>query len=129
MTDQMPNYAKSQGVRKTQDFESYAMWKAMPSFLRGQSRQALERLGLDEDITLSLLEIRTQTEFAKRFDIKDLATLTDWNKRLEQEGLIPRMHAWARRLTPNVIWALYRTASKQGKAADVKAWMEIVENM
>ena len=129
MSDQMPKNAKNQGVYKTQDFESYAMWKAMPSFLRGQPRQVLEKLGVDEDITLSLLEIRTQAEFAKQFDIKDPATLTDWNKRLEQEGLIPRMHAWARKLTPNVIWALYRTATKHGKAAEVNAWLEIVEGM
>ncbi len=125
----MPIYANTQGVRKTQDFETYAMWKALPSFLRGQPRQALEKLGLDEDITLSLLEIRSQAEFAKRFDIKDPATLTDWNKRLMQEGLIPRMHEWARKLTPNVIWALYRTATKQGRAAEVKAWLEVVEGM
>jgi hypothetical protein len=128
MSERMPIYAKNQGVRKTQDFESYAMWKALPSFLRGQPRQALEKLGLDEDITLSLLEIRTQAEFAKRFDIKDPATLTDWNKRLEREGLMPRTYEWARRLTPNVVWALYRTATKHGKAADVNAWFELVEN-
>lgn len=129
MNQEMPKNANKSGVYKTQDFESYAMWKALPSFLRGQPRQALEKLGLDEEITLSLLEIKTQTEFAKRFNIKDLATLTDWNKRLEREGLIPRMHAWARKLTPNVIWALYRSASKSGKAAEVNAWLEIVEGM
>ncbi len=125
----MPNYAERLGVRKKQDFESYAMWKSMPSVLRGQPRQVLEKFGVDEDIALSLLEIRTQTEFAKRFGIKDLTTLTDWNKRLAREGLIPRMHEWARKLTPNVILALYKTATKDGKAAEVKAWLEIVEGM
>ena len=78
----------------------------------------------DGGLTISADGIET-----KRFDIKDLATLTDWNKILEKEGLIPRIHEWARKLTPNVIWALYRTATKQGKAADVKAWIEIVEGM
>jgi hypothetical protein len=129
MKSDKPNYAKVQGIRKTQEFEAYAMWKALPAFLRGQPRQVLEKLGVDEDITLSLLEVRSQAEFAKRFGIKDQATLSDWNKLLEEEGLIPHMHAWARKLTPNVIWALYKSASKHGKAADVKAWMEVVENM
>jgi hypothetical protein len=129
MSDEMPKNANRSGVYKTQDFESYAMWKALPTFLRGQPRQVLEKLGVDEEVALSLLEIKTQTEFAKRFGIKDPATLTDWNKKLEKEGTIPRMHAWARKLTPNVIWALYRTASKTGKAAEVNAWMEIVEGM
>ena len=116
-------------VYKTQDFESYAIWKALPSFLRGQPRQVLEKLGIDEDIVISLLEIKTQADFAKRFGIKDPATLTDWNKRLEKEGTLSRVHEWARKLTPNIIVALYRTASKTGKAAEVKAWLEIVEGM
>src|ERR1035437_8362552 len=97
---------KRSGVYKTQDFESYAMWKALPSFLRGQPRQVLEKFGIDEDIVIDLLEIKTQAEFARRFDIKDPSTLTDWNKRLEKEGSILRIHEWARKLTPNVIFAL-----------------------
>ena len=129
MSTEKHKKAERRGVYKTQEFEAYAMWKALPAFLRGQPRQVLEKLGVDEDITLSLLEIRSQTEFAKRFKIKDLTTLSEWNKILEEEGLIPHMHAWARKLTPNVIWALYKTASKHGKAADVKAWMEVVENL
>jgi len=128
MSDDEPELPK-RGVYKTQEFEAYAMWKALPSFLRGQPRQVLEKFGIDDEIALSLLEIRTQTEFAKRYDIKDLATLTDWNKKLEKDGLIPQIHQWARKLTPNVIGALYRNASKHGRAVDVKAWMEIVENM
>lgn len=129
MSELMPKKAKNQGVYRKQDFETYALWKALPSFLRGQPRHVLEKLGLDEDITLSLLEIKTQTEFAKRFDIKDLSTLSDWNKLIEKDGLIPQIHVWARKLTPNVIGALYRNVSKYGRAADVKAWMEIVEGM
>jgi hypothetical protein len=120
---------KRSGVYKTQDFESYAMWKALPSFLRGQPRQVLEKFGIDEEISISLLEIKTQAEFARRFGIKDPATLTDWNKRLEKEGSILRIHEWARKLTPNVIFALYRNASKSGKASEVKTWVEIIEGM
>lgn len=129
MNNEMPKNAKNQGVYRTQDFESYVLWKALPSFLRGQPREVLEKFGINEDIVIDLLEIRTQTEFAKKFDIKDLATLTDWNKKLENEKVIPQIHKWARKLTPNVIFALYRTATKQGKASEVKAWLEIVEGM
>ena len=129
MINEMPKNAKNQGVYKTQDFESYTMWKAMPSVLRGQPRQVLEKFGIDDEIAISLLEIKTQTEFAKRFDIKDLATLTDWNRKIEKDGLIPGINAWARKLTPNVLLALYKSISKDGKASEVKAWYEIVENM
>jgi hypothetical protein len=129
MRDEMPTNAKKQGVYKTQDFESYAMWKAMPSVLRGQPRQVLEKFGIEDEVAFSLLEIKSQTEFAKRFDIKDPSTLTDWNKKLEKDGLIPGINAWARKLTPNVLLALYKTVTRYGKAADVKAWYEIVEGM
>ncbi len=128
MNDELPQ-ARKFGVYKTQEFETYALWKSLPSFLRGQPRQVLEKFGIDEEIALGLLEIKSQAEFARRFNIKDPATLTDWNKKLEKEEVIPRIHAWARKLTPNVIFALYRTASKHGKAAEVKAWLEIVESM
>jgi len=120
---------KRSGVYKTQDFESYATWKALPSFLRGQPRQVLEKFGINEEVTLDLLEIKTQKEFGERFGIKDPSTLTDWNKRLEKDGVISEIHNWARKLSPNVIFALYRNASKNGKAAEVKAWIEIVESM
>lgn len=114
---------------KLQDFESYSAWKSLPSFLRGQPRQVLEKFGIDEEVAISLLEIKTQAEFARRFGIKDPATLTDWNKRLEKEGSIARVHEWARKLTPNVIFALYRNASKHGRSHEVRAWLEIVEGM
>ena len=47
MSNEMPKNAENRGVYKTQDFESYALWKSLPSFLRGQPRQALEKLGID----------------------------------------------------------------------------------
>jgi hypothetical protein len=63
-----------------------------------------------------------------RYNIKDLGTLTDWNKRIEKEGLINSINTWARNLTPNVVLALYKNVSKNGKGRDVKVWFEIIEN-
>lgn len=115
-------------VYKKQEFHAYVLWRSMPSVLRGQPRHVIEKLGIDDEVSLSLLEIKNQTEFAKRFGIKDLGTLTDWNKRIEERGgLMREINAWAKKLTPNVISALYREATKTGKASEVKAWMEIVE--
>ena len=117
-------------VYKKREFESYMLWLAMPSILRGQPKHVIEKLGIDDEIAMSLLEIKNQTEFARRFGIKDLGTLSEWNKKIEERGgLMRNISAWARRLTPNVISALYREATKTGKAAEVKAWMEIVEGM
>ena len=117
-------------VYKKQEFEAYVLWRSMPSILRGQPRHVIEKMGIDDEIAMSLLEIKNQTEFAKRFGIKDLGTLSDWNKKIEERGgLLQNINSWAKKLTPNVISSLYREATKTGKASEVKAWMEIVEGM
>lgn len=126
MDDESVN-AKRSGVYKKQDFDSYILWKSLPSILRGQPRQMLEKFGIDDEMAISLLEIKTQAEFAKRFNIKDPVTLSDWNKRIEKDGLIQGINGWARKLTPNVTLSLYKAITKNGKASEVKAWYEIVE--
>jgi hypothetical protein len=116
------------GVYRKQDFSSYVLWKSLPSFLKGQPKVMLEKFGIADDITIELLSIKTQGEFATKFGIKDPGTLTDWNKRIEKEGLLTSINSWARSLTPNVVLALYKNASKHGKAQEVRAWFEIIEN-
>lgn len=116
------------GVYRKQDFNSYVLWKSLPSFLKGQPRVMLEKFGIADDITIELLSIKTQGEFATKFSVKDPGTLTDWNKRIEKEGLLTSINSWARSLTPNVVLALYKNASKNGKAQEVRAWFEIIEN-
>lgn len=116
------------GVYRKQDFNSYVLWKSLPSFLKGQPKAVLEKFGIIDEATLSLLEIKNQTDFASTFGIKDLGTLTDWNKRIEKEGLITSINSWARNLTPNVVLALYKNVSKNGKAQEVRTWFEIIEN-
>lgn len=116
------------GVYRKQDFNSYVLWKSLPSFLKGQPKVMLEKFGITDDITIELLSIKTQGEFATKFGIKDPGTLTDWNKRIEKEGLLTSINSWARNLTPNVVLALYKNVSKHGKAQEVRAWFEIIEN-
>jgi hypothetical protein len=130
MTRENADNPKAITVYKRQEFESYVLWRSMPSILRGQPRHVIEKLGIDDELAMSLLDIKNQTEFAKRFGIRDLGTLTEWNKRIEQNGgLMKDIVCWAKKLTPNVISALYREATKSGRAAEIKAWMEIVEGM
>ncbi len=123
-------HSKSLNVYKKQEFESYVLWRSMPSILRGQPKHVIEKFGIDDEIAISLLDIKNQTEFAKRFGIKDPGTLSAWNKKIDEDGgLMKSISYWAKKLTPNVISALYREATKSGKAAEVKAWVEIVEGM
>lgn len=112
---------------KKQVYETYALWKSLPSFLKGQPRVALEKFGIEEEAVFELLAIKTQLDFSKKYKV-DVGTLTDWNKRLEKDGLSKSLNAWARKLTPNVIFALYKNIIKSGRAHEVRAWFEIVEN-
>ncbi len=119
---------RKSGVYRKQDFSSYVLWKSLPSFLKGQPKIMLEKFGITDELAVELLQIKTQGEFATKFGIKDPGTLTDWNKRIEKEGLLTSINSWARSLTPNVVLALYKNASKNGKAQEVRAWFEIIEN-
>jgi hypothetical protein len=114
---------------RKQDFDTYVAWKSLPSFLRGQPEAVLRKMGVEDDITIELLSIKTQKDFAERFHVKDQGTLTDWNKRIEAQGLLEHTYSWARKLTPNVVLALYKTATKEGKAKEVKAWFELIEHV
>lgn len=113
---------------KEQDFETYVLWKSLPSILRGQPRAMLEKQGYDDELALELLQIKSQKDFAIKYGIKDQGTLTDWNKRIEKEGLLDNINSWARKLTPNVTYSLYKNIVKNGKAQEVRAWFELVEN-
>lgn len=112
---------------KKQVYETYALWKSLPSFLKGQPRVALEKFGIEEESAFELLAIKTQADFSRTYKV-DTGTLTDWNKRLEKDGLVKDINSWARKLTPNVIFALYKNIIKSGKAHEVRAWFEIIEN-
>lgn len=119
---------RKSGVYRKQDFNSYILWKSLPSYLKGQPKAVLEKFGISDETALELLQIKNQSEFASKFSIKDLGTLTDWNKKIEKEGLVTSINSWARNLTPNVVLALYKNVSKHGKAQEVRAWFEIIEN-
>jgi hypothetical protein len=112
---------------KKQIYETYALWKSLPSFLKGQPRVALEKFGIEEEAVFELLSVKTQLDFSKKY-VVDVGTLTDWNKRLERDGISKNLNVWARKLTPNVIFALYKNIIKSGRAHEVRAWFEIVEN-
>jgi len=116
------------GVYRKQEFEAYLKWKSLPVFLRDKPESILQKMGIDDPEVFALLKIKTQTEFAKQYNIKDLGTLTDWNKIIQREGLLKDIYSWARLLTPNVVLALYKNITKNGRAHEVRAWFELIEN-
>jgi uncharacterized protein YnzC (UPF0291/DUF896 family) len=119
---------KSRGVYKSEIFERYALWKYLPSQLRGQPKDTIERMGIiDEDILL-LFEIKNQKEFADKFQLGDEGTLSDWNKRLLKESSMQYIRHWSKYLDGNVVFAHYKKILKDPTGNDTKNWFEINEN-
>ncbi len=119
---------KKSGVYKTSEFQAYVIWKSLPAMLRGTNKETLDKFGISDDLSISLLEIKNQTEFAKRFRIKR-ATCSEWNNIIVDDNLIrDSILKWAKMITPNIVMALSKTATRTGKAPEVIAWFKIIED-
>lgn len=127
--DKADKMAKENNIRKTAKFQSYIVWKSLPAMLRGLDEKKLGLLGIDDELSLEILRIENQTEFAEKFKIKR-GTCSEWNKILTDENLIfDNIKRWAKMITPNVIMALGKKAMKTGNAPEVLAWGKIIEDL
>ncbi len=114
-------------IRRVAEFETYVMWKALPSAIKGRPEEDLRKLGISNPMTLELFKIETQEQFASKYKVRP-STLSDWNNKIVNEGLVfKRLAMWQKDLTPNVMLSLYNTAVRDGKAPEVLAWVKIVD--
>ncbi len=114
---------------REQDFNTYVLWKSLPSLLRGKSAMELSSLGIKDEIAVELLTIRNQNEFAEKYKISQVAILSRWNKKIEENNLIRQnITWWAKKLTPNVVSGLYKGAVSKGSAAEAKLWFQYIED-
>lgn len=89
----MPKNAKK-GVYKEKEFEMYVLWKSIPAYFRGMKEAELFSQGFTDPLVMKIAKIQNQTAFAKKFRIKDMGTLTDWNARIKKnEHSIRDSHA------------------------------------
>jgi hypothetical protein len=72
---------------KEKEFQTYVLWKSMPAYFRGMKKEQLQSYGFTDPLILKIAMIKNQTTFAKKFNIKDLGTLTDWNNKIEKNKL------------------------------------------
>lgn len=114
---------------KEREFQAYLVWKSLPPAFLGKRKELLQGFGITDPIALEVISIESQTDFAKKFGIKDLGTLTDWNRRIEKGNLKKDyMKRWAAGKLPNALDALYRRILKFGKGSDFKVWVQYVDN-
>ncbi|KKM67561.1 hypothetical protein LCGC14_1469920 [marine sediment metagenome] len=97
---------KEVDVRKPYEYAMFIKWIAMPLVLRSPrfQKNISEEYKIDED------------------------TLTNWKKRKGyKDDVTEEMKKHFNEKTPNVIQALYQQALKDGKASEVKLWLQYLE--
>ncbi len=72
---------------KEKEFQTYVLWKSLPAYFRGMKKEQLVSYGFTDPLIIKIAKIKNQTAFAKKFNIKDLGTLTDWNSKIKENKL------------------------------------------
>ena len=124
-------------IRRTEAFEAYALFRSLPPLLlrppvdkktgiRSTPREFSLSLGIDDEITLALIDLKTQKNFAAKYGVAE-QTLVRWNKQLEGKTGLNDLQGWARLLLQNVIFALY-IQIMHGKAqpGHYKLWFQAI---
>ncbi len=98
------------GVRKKADYKMFVKFYSMPTIFR------------EKEYGYSL-----EKDFAKEYNVSP-DTLTDWKKREEFNPDVDiQLMKWGGDQTPDVIQALLKTILADGKAAEVKLWLQFIK--
>lgn len=112
---------------REREYRLFLMWKSLPvDFTRG-GREHLLSTGIDDEELLILADIKTQKEFAAKFDLNE-TTLVKWKKApvpVEYRELDWRY--WAKKLTPRVIGYLFEGIKAEKDAGRIKLWLQSVD--
>jgi len=92
------------GIREMEGFMRFVEWASTPKHLR---------------------KPKYQKDFAKAIGVHQ-DTLTDWKKHPQFFSLVQaRLSIWIKDRIPDVIGALYESASTEGKAGTVKLFLQL----
>ena|SRR6266568_4033066 len=127
MQDNIPKNTKNtSSPYKRSVFDLYTAWRSIPVFIRKEEySEILEDLKLDEQLLTDLIKINNQTEFAEKYHVEN-STLTNWNKLIKKRDILGDTNKWAKKLTKNVLFALYKNAINTGNPASIKLWLQVV---
>lgn len=128
MTGAIPTNTKN--IRKPYKhgvFEVYLLWRSVQGFMgHTKAQEVIQKMGSSNSELGVIFSIQNQTEFAKIFKIEN-STLTNWNKLIDREDLLKDVLEPMRRLTKNVLCALYKKAIDTGNAEETRLWFQYVE--
>lgn len=127
-TDKVKNKNRHKKPKEQEIYDLYKFWKSLPAMWRGMEPKDLEaKFSIDDPMTIELLQIKTQTQFAEKFGI-NIDTTTDWNKRMEDEGVdyLADARKWANKLTKNVILAHYNKMIRKFDPVSGDIWYKTI---
>lgn len=112
---------------KGHEYRLFLTWRTLPVTLRGISVEDAEDRGVKDPELLELIQLKTQSDFANRFQIS-MNTLTDWKKQpVPEEFEKLDWRYWAREFTPEVVHHLLEGIREKKKADAIKLWFQTVD--
>ncbi len=119
------DFANHDGKKYTR--EVFKLWLVMPDNFKGAPERITQLLGISDDTTLELLNIKSMQQFALEFGVHP-PTLSRWRKEFEDgDDFMLEVRRQMKTLTKNFMGALYRKGIEEGDAARFMAWMKVVE--
>ncbi len=114
-------------IKKTKEFKMFFIWQSMPSVYFGKTPAYLREIGIHDESAHELLSIKTQKEFAKKFNVRE-ATLSEWKGKIKESGLSDDSKTFFKGLTKNILGAFYHKTLEHADAQRVRLWLEEFEN-
>lgn len=105
----------------------FLMWLSIPHTFRNMPDGVADKMGIEDVTIMELMKVKSQSEFGKMFGVAE-QRLVVWKHEWAEKGEFAATKTFFRKLTKNMIGAMYRKALIEGDAARAMAWMKIVED-
>lgn len=125
-----------ESVNKKTEYAAYILWNALPPMMRHPKpvngvkmsvREFAEHMSIHDEEIIDLLEIKTKTAFAERFNV-ERGTLCDWDKLIAQRDQLSDIRLWAGKLARNVTLATYNHAIRKGNPGTLKLFYQVINS-
>ena len=111
-TEKKDSPAPPKNPYKKGDYKAFVRFYSMPTPYK------IKEFGYD-----------TEGSFAKEHNVAQ-DTLTEWKKREDfNKDVDTQLMKWGANKTPDVLAALFRTILKDGKAGEVKLWLQFIKGL
>src|SRR6185369_4601753 len=117
------------GAYKKEEYLAFKIWVSIPRMFRGLPETSFLIRSIKDPRVRKIATIQTQKEFAKHFRIRDLGTLTDWRKKIEEEKPDKYLYSpLANTIFQNLVAALYMRGLLYAKPRDIRLFLELIED-